>query len=322
MRAIRIHETGGAERLQWDEVPVPEPKAGEVRIRVEAVGVNFIEIYQRSGLYSIPLPGVLGLEAAGAISAVGPGVTGWAVGQRIATVKAEGAYAQETIVPAAHAVEVPSSVTAKQAAAVLLQGMTAHYLAYSTYPLKPGDTALVHAAAGGVGLLLIQIAKRCGARVLGTVGDPAKAALAKQAGADEIVLYRQEDFAAAVKRLTGGRGVDVVYDSVGKDTFEGSLNSLRPRGMMVSYGNASGPVPPFAPLLLTQKGSLFFTRPSLAHHTLTREELIGRTTALFGWMKAGQLDVRIGGEFPLEKAADAHRALESRGTTGKLLLIP
>lgn len=308
--------------MHWDEVPVPEPKAGEVRIRVEAVGVNFIEIYQRSGLYSIPLPAVLGMEAAGVINAVGPGVTGLAVGQRIATVKAAGSYAQETLVPAEQAVAVPNSVTAKQAAAVLLQGMTAHYLAYSTYALKPGDTALVHAAAGGVGLLLIQIAKRCGARVFGTVGDPAKAALAKQAGADEVILYRQEDFSAAVKRLTHGRGVDVVYDSVGKDTFEGSLNSLRPRGMMVSYGNASGPVPPFSPLLLTQKGSLFFTRPSLIHHTQVREELVERASALFNWMQAGQLDVRIGGEYPLEQAADAQRALESRGTTGKLLLIP
>lgn len=322
MRAIRIHETGGADRLRWDEVPVPEPKAGEVRVRAEAIGVNFIEIYQRTGLYPLALPGILGMEMAGVVSAVGPDVPGLRVGQRVATVRAAGAYAQEAIVPAAQTVPVPDGLPARDAAAVLLQGMTAHYLAFSTHALKPGETALVHAAAGGVGLLLIQIAKRCGARVIGTVGSEAKGELARQAGADAVILYRQADFAAETRRLTGGRGADVVYDSVGKDTFEGSLNALRPRGLMVSFGNASGPVPAFAPLMLSQKGSLFLTRPTLNHYTQTREELLGRAEVLFAWLKAGELRLRIGGEYPLERAADAHRALESRGTTGKLLLIP
>lgn len=322
MRAIRIHETGGADKLRWDDIPVPNPGPDEVRFKVAAVGVNFIEIYQRTGLYSLPLPGVLGMEAAGTITAVGAHVRGLKVGDLVATARASGSYAQETIAPAAHVVPVPSHVDAKFAAAVLLQGMTAHYLACSTFELKPGDTALVHAAAGGVGLLLVQIAKLRGARVLGTAGSAEKAELARAAGADEVVLYRTEDFAAAAKRFSQGRGVDVVYDAVGKDTFEASLNSLRPRGLMVSYGNASGPVPNFPPLLLSQRGSLYLTRPTLTSYTQTREELLGRTGDLFSWIAAGKLNVRIGAEFPLERAADAQRALESRGTTGKVLLLP
>lgn len=322
MRAMRIHETGGVDKLRWEELPLPEPKAGEVRLKAEAVGVNFIDIYQRTGLYHLALPGILGAEAAGTVTAVGAEVTDVRVGDRVGTVRASGAYAEEVIAPAAQVVPLAGGITARQAAAVLLQGMTAHYLACDTFALKPGDTALVHAAAGGVGLLLIQIAKLRGARVLGTAGSEEKAALAKAAGADEVILYRQEDFAASAKRLTGGRGVDVVYDSVGKDTFEGSLNSLRPRGMLVSFGNASGPVPPFAPLILAQKGSLFVTRPTLGHYTLTREELLGRANALFEWLKVGRLHLRVGAEFPLAKAAEAQRALESRGTTGKVLLLP
>lgn len=322
MRAIRIHQTGGTDKLSCDDLPVPEPKAGEIRIRVEAIGVNFIDIYQRIGLYPLALPGILGAEVAGTVAALGPDVAGFSVGQRVATVRAAGAYSQETLAPAAQVVAVPEGLSTRDAAAVLLQGMTAHYLAYSTFALKAGDTALVHAAAGGVGLLLIQIAKRCGARVIGTVGSEAKAELARQAGADAVILYRQADVAAEARRLTAGRGVDVVYDSVGKDTFEASLNSLRPRGLMVTFGNASGPVPAFAPLILSQKGSLYLTRPTLGHYTQTREELLGRADPLFEWVKTGQLRLRIGGEFPLDRAAEAHRALESRATTGKLLLIP
>lgn len=322
MRAIRIHETGGADKLKIDEIDLPSPQAGEVRFRVEAAGINFVDIYRRSGLYPVTLPAILGSEAAGVVTAVGSGAGQFRVGQRVATAAAAGSYADEAVAPAAQVVALPDTLDSKTAAAVMLQGMTAHFLACSTWPLKAGDTALVHAAAGGVGLLLVQIAKLRGARVIGTVGSDDKAALAKEAGADEAIVYTREDFAAAVKRLTEGRGVDVVYDAVGKDTFEGSLNSLRPRGLMVSFGNASGPVPPFAPLILTRKGSLYMTRPSLQHYTQTREELESRAGDVIQWIAQGRLKVRIGATFPLERAADAHRALEGRLTTGKVLLLP
>jgi NADPH2:quinone reductase len=322
MLAIRIHTTGGPEKLRSDDVPVPAPRAGEVRFRVEAAGVNFIDTYHRSGLYPAELPHTLGQEAAGAITAVGEGVTEFRVGDRVATARAAGAYAEETVAPAAQVVKVPEGVDSAVAAAVFLQGMTAHYLAFDTFPLQPGATALIHAGAGGVGLLLTQIAKKRGARVIATVGTEEKAALARAAGADAVCIYTRENFSDAARAFTGGRGVDVAYDSVGKATFEGTLNSLRPRGMFVSYGNSSGPVPPFAPLVLSQKGSLFFTRPTLAHHTLTRAELERRAADLFRWIAAQELSVRIGATYPLTAAADAHRALEGRATTGKVLLRP
>jgi NADPH2:quinone reductase len=321
MIAIRVHETGGADRLRLEEIPVPEPKRGEIRIRVEAIGVNYLETYQRTGLYPMTLPFTPGSEAAGTVSAVGEGVAGFKAGDRVATVRAAGAYAAEAVAPADMAVRSPRGMESRVAAAVLLQGLTAHYLACDSFPLKPGDTALVHAGAGGVGLLLVQIAKRRGARVIATVGTEEKAALARAAGADATVLYTREDFVAAARAFTGGRGVDVVYDGVGKDTFLGGLDSLRPRGMMVTFGNASGPVPPFSPLLLSQKGSLFLTRPTLFHYTRTPAELASRAADLFGWVADG-LDVRIGATFPLASAAEAHRALESRATTGKVLLTP
>lgn len=322
MLAIRIHETGGPEKLRVDDIPVPAPAVGEVRIRVEAAGLNFIDTYQRSGLYAVALPFAPGAEVAGVISAVGAGVTEFVVGDRVATAKASGGYAAEALAPAAHIVKIPEGVPTQTAAALMLQGLTAHYLATDTFPLKPGQTALVHAAAGGVGLLLVQLAKRAGARVIATVGTDEKVALARGAGADEVVVYSRDNFTTAARAFTGGRGVDVVYDAVGKDTFAGSLDSLRPRGMFVSFGNASGAVPPFAPLLLMQKGSLFFTRPTMAHYAQTTAELRARTDDLFGAVLAGKLNVRIGATYPLAAAADAHRALESRATTGKVLLLP
>ncbi len=322
MLALRIHAHGGPENIVAEDIPVPAPGPGELRIRVAAAGINYIDTYKRGGLYPVPLPHTLGQEAAGTVTAVGPGVTGFAVGDRVASAAAIGAYAAEALLPAAQTVPVPAGVTLEQAAAVLLQGLTAHYLAVDTFPLGPGHSALVHAAAGGVGLLLVQIAKRRGARVIATVGTEAKAALAREAGADEVCVYSRDNFTAAARTFTGGRGVDVVYDGVGKATFEGSLDSLRPRGVMVSFGNASGPVAPFAPLLLSQKGSLFFTRPTLAHYTRTSEELRARTNDLFGWIAAGQLKVRVGATYPLSAAAEAQRALESRATTGKVLLVP
>lgn len=322
MRAIRIHENGGPEKLRVEDIPVPEPKAGEVRIRVEAAGLNFIDTYQRSGLYPGSLPATLGVEVAGAITAIGSGVSGFKLGDRVATARAAGGYAEEAIAPADQLVSIPVGIAAEQAAALLLQGLTAHYLACDTYPLKPGDAALVHAAAGGVGLLLVQIAKRRGARILAAAGTEEKTLLAREAGADEVVATTRNDFAAIARRFTGGSGVDVVYDAVGKDTFQGSLDSLRPRGMLVSFGNASGPVPPFPPLLLMQKGSLYLTRPTLTHYTRAPAELRARSEDLFRWLIAGELKVRIGATFPLVAAADAHRALESRQTTGKVLLVP
>jgi NADPH2:quinone reductase len=322
MRAIRVHDYGGPEVLRLEDLPVPEPGAGEARVKIAAVGVNFIDIYHRSGQYKGVLPMTPGMEAAGIVDAVGPDVSDVQVGDRVVYAMRQGAYAEYAIVPATMLAPVPKSIDLHQAAAVMLQGMTAHYLTHSTYPLRPGEVALIHAAAGGVGLLLVQIAKRCGARVIGTVSTEEKAALAREAGADDIILYTQEDFSAAVRRLTDGVGVHVVYDSVGKTTFEGSLNCLRPRGYMVLFGQSSGTVPPFDPQVLNAKGSLFLTRPSLGHYLLTRDELLWRAGDLFAWMAAGELKVRIDATYPLEQAAEAHRALASRATSGKLLLLP
>lgn len=322
MLAIRIHEIGGADKLRADEIPLPLPKPGEVRIRVEAAGLNFIDTYNRSGLYPVPLPFTLGQEAAGVITSIGDGVSWLKPGDRVATAGGSGCYAQEAIAAASRVVRTPEGISSRQAAAVLAQGVTAHFLACDTFPLKPGDTALVHAAAGGVGLLLVQIAKLRGARVIATAGTDEKAAIAREAGADEVIVYTREDFATEVRRLTGGRGVDVVYDGVGKQTFAGSLDSLRPRGLLATYGNASGAVPPFAPLLLAQKGSLFITRPTAVHYTQTQAELQARASDLFGWMARGELKVRVCAEFHLAQAAEAHRAIEGRRTTGKVILLP
>ncbi|NTV64268.1 MAG: quinone oxidoreductase [Oscillochloris sp.] len=322
MRAIRFHETGGPEVLRYEEVPLPEPGPGLVRVKVAATGLNYIETYHRSGLYPMPLPFTPGGEFAGTIDALGPDVSGWALGDRVATASGTGGYAEYALAPIDKLVAVPAGVDLNLAAAVMLQGMTAHYLVFSTFPLKAGDTCLVHAAAGGVGLLLVQLASRIGARVIGTAGSPAKAALARAAGADEVILYRDEDFAPRVRELTGGRGVDVVYDSVGKDTWEGSLDCLRPRGMLVSFGNSSGAVPAVSPLVLSAKGSLFLTRPTLWHYIATSEELAWRAGDLFGAIAAGALQVRVDRSFPMAEAAAAHRALQARETAGKVLLIP
>jgi NADPH:quinone reductase len=320
MKAIRIHSFGGPDVLRYEDVAVPSPGAGQALVRVEAAGLNFIDIYRRSGLYKVELPHTLGLEGAGTVDAIGPGVTGLAVGDRVAVTDVPGAYAQYVLAPADRLVPIPPGVSARQAAAVILQGMTAHYLALATYPLQRGDVCLVHAAAGGVGLLLCQIAKRRGARVIATVSTEAKAELARKAGADEIIFYTRQDFEVEVKRLTGA-GVQVVYDSVGKTTFEKGLDCLRPRGMMVLFGQSSGPVAPIDPQVLNQKGSLFLTRPTLFNYIATRDELLSRAGEVLGWVADGSLSVRIDREYPLADAASAHRALEGRETTGKVLLI-
>jgi NADPH2:quinone reductase len=322
MNAIRVHATGGPDVLRYEDVAQPAPGPGQVLVKVEAAGVNFIDIYQRRGLYPVPLPFTPGQEAAGTVTAVGPGVTEVKPGDRVAYTGVLGAYAEYAVVPAERVVVLPEGIDARQGAAAMLQGMTAHYLACATYPLKAGDTCLVHAAAGGVGLLLCQIAKRRGARVIGTVSTREKAARAREAGADEVILYTEQDFEAEVKRLTQGAGVNVVYDSVGQTTFAKSLDCLAPRGMLVLYGQSSGPVGPFDPQLLSQKGSLFLTRPSLVHYVATRAELLARAGEVLGWIRAGTLKLRIGRELPLAQAAAAHRALEGRETTGKVLLIP
>jgi NADPH2:quinone reductase len=322
MRAIQIHEFGDADRLVLDELPVPEPEPGEVRVKVAATGLNFVEIYQRKGQYAQPLPFIPGAEFAGTVDALGEGVEDFHVGDRVATANGRGGYAEFGLVPAGRLLPVRDGLPLELAAGVLLQGVTAHYLAISTYPLKPGDTALIHAAAGGVGQLLVQIAKRCEARVIATVSSAEKADVARQAGADEVILYTQVDFQVETRRMTGGRGVDVVYDSVGKSTFLNGLDCLKPRGMMVLYGQASGPVDPINPQLLNQKGSLFLTRPSYGHYVLTREELLHRVEDLFNWINSGELKVRIDKTFPLEEAAAAHVYLEERRTKGKVLLIP
>jgi NADPH2:quinone reductase len=322
MKVIRVHKTGDPKVLTHEEIAAPEPGNGEARVNIEAVGVNFVDIYQRTGQYKVPLPFTLGQEAAGVVDAIGSGVSEVKPGDRVAYATVTGAYAEYAVVPAWRLVPIPGGISTQQAAAVILQGMTAHYLAYSTYPLKPGDTALIHAAAGGVGLLLVQIAKQCGARVIGTVSTEEKARLAKEFGAEEIILYTRQDFEAEVKRLTSGKGVNVVYDSVGKTTFDKSLNCLKPRGYMVLYGQSSGAVPPLDPQVLNAKGSLFLTRPTLGHYIADRAELLQCANDLFHWMLAGKLKVRIAKTFALADAAEAHQFLENRQALGKLLLIP
>lgn len=322
MKAIRVHTVGGPEALVLEDVARPVPPARHVRVRLAAVGVNFIEVYQRTGLYAVPLPATPGGEAAGEVVEVGSDVTSLEVGDRVASFNFQGAYAEEALVAEDRAVRVPPGVDLRQAAAAMLQGMTAHYLARSTYALKPGDSCLVHAAAGGVGLLLIQIAKACGARVFGTVSTEEKAALARAAGADEVILYTQSDFAAEVKRLTAGRGVQVVYDSVGATTFDRSLDCLAPLGMLALFGQSSGVVAPFNPSILAQKGSLFLTRPTLFSYAADRKSLEWRAGDVLGGVADGSLKLRIEHTYPLAQAAQAHRDLEARRTTGKVLLIP
>jgi NADPH2:quinone reductase len=322
MKAVRIHTPGGPDALTYEDVPEPVAKAGEAIVKVDAAGLNYIDVYVRTGLYKQEPPVTVGFEAGGAVTAMGPTVSEVKVGDRVAYTGVLGAYAQYAAVPAARLVKLPDSVTTKQGAAAMLQGMTAHYLASSTYPLKKGDTCVIHAAAGGVGLLLCQIAKARGARVIATVSTEEKAKLARAAGADDVILYTQQDFEAEVKRLTGGTGVQVIYDGVGKTTFDKGLSCLAPRGMMVLFGQSSGPVPSFDPSILNAKGSLFLTRPSLFHHIATREELVQRAGDVLGWIRDGKLRLRMETEFALKDAAEAHRALESRKTTGKVLLIP
>ena len=318
MKAVRVHQYGGPEVLSYDEIAAPEPKADEARIKIEASGLNYIDIYQRAGLYPSKTPFTLGMEGAGIVDAVGEFVTEVKTGDRVAYAMVPGSYAEYAIVPAAKLAPLPDNIEARSAAGLMLQGMTAHYLTHSTYALKPGETALVHAAAGGVGLLLVQIAKMLGATVIGTAGTEAKADLAKRAG----ILYTQLDFPSEVKKITGGSGVHVAYDSVGATTFEKSLDCLRPRGYLVLFGQSSGPVPPFDPGKLAAKGSLFLTRPSLAHYTLDRTELLQRAGDLFNWTSVGKLQLRIEKEFPLFEAAEAQRQMEGRKTTGKVILLP
>lgn len=322
MKAIRVHHCGGPETLVLEEIPIPEPAGGQVRIKLEAIGLNYIDTYHRTGLYPLPLPFTPGMEGAGVVDAVGDGVGEVRVGDRVAYAMELGSYAEYSIVPASKLVILPPQLDTRSAAAALLQGLTAHYLTQSTYPLKKGEMALIHAAAGGVGLLLTQMAKRSGARVLATVSTEAKAQLAKEAGADEVILYTRTDFAEEVKRLTQGQGVHVVYDSVGKTTFEKSLDCLRPRGYLVLFGQSSGPVPPFNLGMLAAKGSLFVTRPNILHYVSRREELLLRAQDLFNWISSGALKLRIEKILRLEEAQEAHRQLEGRKTTGKVLLVP
>jgi NADPH2:quinone reductase len=317
MKAIYIEETGGPDVLKYGDMPKPELVPGHALVKVEASGVNFIDTYHRSGLYKLPLPAILGSEGAGTVESG----TLFKKGDRVAWAMARGSYAEYALVPESYLVALPDSVSFQDGAAVMLQGMTAHYLSHSTYPLKKGDTALIHAAAGGTGLLLVQMAKLAGTRVIGTVGTEAKAKLAREAGADEVILYSTEDFVAETRRLTDGRGVDVVYDSVGANTLMKSLDCLRPRGMAVSFGQSSGAVPAFEPLLLTQKGSLFFTRPSLANYIAERKELDWRASQIFQWIAEKKLVLRVDHVYQLAYAAQAHRDLEGRQTTGKLVLL-
>ncbi|MDQ7848981.1 MAG: quinone oxidoreductase [Armatimonadota bacterium] len=322
MRAVRIHEHGGPEVLRYEEVPLPEPARGEVRVKVEAIGLNFLDTYYRSGLYQVSLPFIPGSEAAGVVDAVGPEVAEVRPGDRVGFAMYPGAYAEYAVVPAWRLVPLPAGIDARTAAAALVQGMTAHYLTHSTYAVKPGDTVLVHAAGGGTGQLLVQVAKRLGATVYGTASTAEKARLAREAGADQVILYSEEDFVEAIRHLTDGRGVDVVYDSVGKTTAERSMDCLRPRGYLVLFGNASGAPPAVAPLTLMAKGSLFLTRPSLAHYIATREELLRRAGALFDWVIRGEVKVRVARTYALPDAPLAHRDLEGRLLTGKGLLLP
>jgi NADPH2:quinone reductase len=321
MRAIRVHEHGGPEIMRLDEVPAPEPGPGLARVRLEATGVNFIEIYQRTGAYKGQLPFTLGSEGAGVVDAVGPDVTAVKLGDRVASTNFAGSYAEYTLAPADRLVPIPQGISTRVAAAAMLQGMTAHYLTFSTYPLNPGQTALIHAAGGGLGQLLVQVAKRLGARVIGTAGSEEKVALAREAGADEVINYTEQDFEAETKRLTGGAGVDVVYDSVGKSTFDQGLNCLRPRGYMVLLGQSSGAVPPLDPQTLNAKGSLFLTRPTLVNYIATRDELLWRANDVLTWIASGELKVHIDQTFPLADAAAAHEYLAGRKTRGKVLLL-
>jgi NADPH2:quinone reductase len=322
MKAIVVSKIGGPEVLDLRDHDPGAPGAGQVRVRVRAAGVNFIDVYFRTGLYPRPVPFVAGLEGAGAVESLGAGVTTLKVGDRVAWASAPGSYAEAVVAPADRVVRVPAGIADDVAAAAMLQGMTAHYLCKTTFPVKAGDVALVHAAAGGVGLLLVQMLHSLGATVIATCSTADKEKLARAAGADHVIRYSEVEFQPEVRRLTNGRGVDVVYDAVGRTTFEGSLKSLRPRGMLVLYGQSSGPVPPFELRTLNDLGSLFVTRPSLAHYTATREELELRAGEVLGAIAKGELDVRIGARFPLADAAAAHRALEGRATTGKVVLIP
>lgn len=322
MKAIRVHQFGAADAMQLEDVPTPEPKAGEVRVKLAAAGLNFIDIYHRTGAYALETPFTPGLEGAGVVDAVGSGVTDLQPGDRVAYAMSPNSYAEYVVMPAARTVPVPEGIDLKTAAAAMLQGMTAHYYALSTFPIKPGDKALVHAAAGGVGQLLVQIIKLRGGWVAGTVSTEEKAALARAAGADEIIRYTEQDFEEEIKRLTDGKGVDVVYDSVGKTTFLKGLNCLRPLGYMVLCGQASGPVDPIDPQILNQKGALFLTRPTLGPYIATREDLLRRAQDLFDWILAGKLNVHIDQTFALADAPDAHRYMEDRKTKGKVLLIP
>jgi NADPH:quinone reductase len=322
MKAIQVQKTGGPEALTLVNLPVPNPKPNEAVVKIAAIGVNFIDVYFREGRYPAQLPFINGQEAAGTVIEIGSSVEGFKPGDRVAYTGALGAYAEYAVVPADRLVHVPDKITDQQAAAAMLQGMTAHYLVKSTFPLKKGDTVLVHAAAGGVGLLLLQLGRNIGARMIGTVGSEEKAKLAREAGADEVIIYTQQDFEAETKRLTNNKGADVVYDGVGQSTFEKGLNLLRPRGYMVLFGGASGPVPPFDPIKLSQKGSLFMTRPSLFHYIATREELEQRSSDIFNVIAAGRLNLRIQHTYKLEDVQQAHRDLEGRKTTGKILLMP
>src|SRR6478736_1233344 len=322
MKAIQVKRTGGPEVLELADLAVPEAKGNEAVVKIAASGVNFIDVYYREGRYKAVLPFVPGQEGAGQITSVGPDVKHLKVGDRVAYTAIMGSYAEYATVPEDRLVKIPRGVNYQQAAAAMLQGMTAHYLSHDTYPLKKGETALVHAAAGGVGLLLVQMAKNIGARVIGTVSTEEKAKLAREAGADEIILYTQSDFEVETKRLTENKGVHVVYDGVGKSTFEKGLNVLRPRGYMVLFGGASGAVPPFDPIALSQKGSLFLTRPSLFHYIATRQELEHRSSDIFNLIIAGKLKLRVGHVYKLEEVQQAHRDLEGRKTTGKILLVP
>ena len=322
MKAIRVQSPGGPDVLKYEEVSDLKPGPGQVLIKLHAIGVNFIDVYHRTGLYKLPLPFTPGMEGSGVVESVGTDVTEVQLGDRVAYAMTVGAYAELAVVPSRQLVKIPATMDFSSAAAVMLQGMTAHYLTHSTYAIQPGDTILVHAAAGGAGLLIAQMAKRCGARVIGTVSTEEKARLARSAGVDEVILYTQADFEAEVKRLTEGKGLPVVYDSVGKTTYEKSLNCLRPRGMMVLFGQSSGAVPPIDPGILAAKGSLYLTRPSLGHYSSTREELLSRADDVIGWVSKGELKLRIEKTFALSDAAEAHRELESRRTTGKLLIIP
>ena len=322
MKLIQVSKCGGPEELKLVEAPKPTPGAGQALVKIAASGVNYIDIYFRTGLNKADLPFTPGNEASGTVEAVGPGVTEVKAGDRVGYAMPRGSYAEYALVPAVQLVPLPSTVDFNTAAAAMLQGMTAHYLTHSTWPLKPGDKCLVHAAAGGAGALVVQMAKMLGATVYGTVGSDAKAAIAKEAGADEVIVYTRDDFAVEVKRLTGGKGVDVIYDSVGATTFLKGLDLLRPRGMMALFGNSSGPVQPIDPAILNPKGSLFLTRPSLAHYLLTRDELLWRAGDVLAWIGSGKLKLRVEKTWPLADAAQAHRDLEGRKTAGKLLLIP